>query len=245
MNENKATFFWLLALVLAFAAGGFLMHTWDKAHMPLAAADALPESAALLTLEEPESLPALPKDAQSVAAPLEISTEELPSQLIKINLPNLAQVNRPGEAEEGKETVPVSARATMAAPVILTDAQNSVTPQAAARVTVVPDEEGNTTMIQIPAEVQLITNLEQYKAFKRTARGKYPDVNFATHRMAVLKTEGSFPDSVLEVTDVADVDGNVQISYRVNVFGMDQKTNTHAYAIVRKTQKPVVLKQVL
>lgn len=241
MKNKVATVLWILCVGVAFVAGALTMRVWDKKHPKNGAEEPSWSGAALLTMDEQDF--SLPKDVQDAQPTLEISdAQEVPSQLVKINLPELVSVNRV-EEEEPAENLPLQPRAV--APISLENVQGTVTPQESVRVVVTPDGEGNTTMIQVPAEVKLINNLEEYKEFKRVARGKYPTVDFKTQRVAVLQTKGDLPDNALEVADVTEEGDSVQITYRVNVFGLDKKTNTHAFALLPKTPKQVVLKQVL
>ena len=53
------------------------------------------------------------------------------------------------------------------------------------------------------------------------------------------------PDKVFEIQDVVEQNGKMVVLYRVNIFGMDKKTNTHSVVRVAKRNLPVELKQVL
>ena len=90
----------------------------------------------------------------------------------------------------------------------------------------------------------LIKNTNEYKAFKTKARGGYPEVDFGKQMLVVLESEGALPDKVFEIDSAEVQDGKLLVKYRVNVFGLDEKTNTHTVFSVAKTDLPVELKQI-
>ena len=100
-------------------------------------------------------------------------------------------------------------------------------------------------MIEVPVKARVISTIEQYKEFKRAARGSYPTTDFETEQVVVLESQSNFPDKVFEVAGVQESADKVVVFYRVNVFGLDQKTNTHSVVKIPKTALPVELKQVL
>jgi len=100
-------------------------------------------------------------------------------------------------------------------------------------------------MITAPVKFSVIRDLEAYKAFKRTARGSYPTVDFAKEMIIVLESDSNFPDNIFEIVSADKQDGALIVSYRVNVLGLSKKINSHSVLPVQKTQLPVELKQVL
>lgn len=108
-----------------------------------------------------------------------------------------------------------------------------------------PEQESKVSMIAVPVGYVLIKNTADYKAFKTRARGSYPAADFNKQMVVVLESQSDFPDNVFEIDSARVVDGKLIVAYRVNVFGLDKKTNTHAAVLVDKTPAPLELKQVL
>ena len=77
------------------------------------------------------------------------------------------------------------------------------------------------------------------------ARGKYPTADFSKDYVVVLESNSNLPDKVFEIQDVQEENGKMVIIYRVNIFGLDQKTNTHSAVRIEKRDLPIELKQVL
>ena len=91
----------------------------------------------------------------------------------------------------------------------------------------------------------VIRTLEEYKQFKRRARGDYPQVDFNKQQVVVLESVSNLPDKVFEIVSAKEENGKLLVQYRVNVFGLDKKINTHSAVAVPKSQLPVEIKQVL
>lgn len=101
------------------------------------------------------------------------------------------------------------------------------------------------TMLSAPVKVRLIKSTDEYKEFKKIARGKYPQVDFNKQMVVVLESDSNLPDKVFEIQDVQAKDGKLLITYRVNIFDLDSKLNTHTAKAVAKSSLSVELKQVL
>ena len=101
------------------------------------------------------------------------------------------------------------------------------------------------TLIDAPVQIKRIKTLEGYKAFKRTALGSYPTADFAKEEVVVLESQSNLPDKVFEIVSIEPDGNDLKLRYRVNVFGLDKKTNTHSAQKISKTTKNIVLEQVL
>lgn len=101
------------------------------------------------------------------------------------------------------------------------------------------------TMLSAPVKVRLIKSTDEYKEFKKIARGKYPQVDFNKQMVVVLESDSNLPDKVFEIQKIEEKDGKILVSYRVNVFGLENKLNTHTVQSFQKSTLPVELKQVL
>ena len=100
-------------------------------------------------------------------------------------------------------------------------------------------------MIEAPVRWLVIRNLDEYKAFKKRARGGYPTLDFNKQMLIVLESDSNFPDNIFEIVSAEKQDGALVVSYRVNILGLDKKINSHSVLPVDKTQLPIQLKQVL
>ena len=107
------------------------------------------------------------------------------------------------------------------------------------------EQDTHRTLLQVPVQYILIKNTDEYKTFKTKARGGYPEVDFSKQMLLVLETQGNLPDKVLELDSAEVKEGKLLVKYRVNILGLDKKTNTHTVLPVDKTELPVELKQVL
>ena len=237
----KQKIIFIASLLLAVLVGMALMHAWDI-HRPVPVDNAPTE--ALLETGMWENVPQVdlqqatePEGVQAVGDPGEaqLATE---SQLAPIHMPEIQTViSRSGKTYEPQEE-------KSAGPVVLGDAQYNTAPAAEKNI---PAQEPKSSIVMIAAPVEplLIKTTEEYKAFKRRARGSYPVANFASEQVLVLESSSNLPDKVFEIQDVQEQDGKLVVTYRVSVFGLDKKTNTHSARVIPKKDVPLELKQVL
>lgn len=106
-------------------------------------------------------------------------------------------------------------------------------------------EDSQITLIAAPVKHYLIQNETEYKAFKNKARGNYPKVDFSKQMLIVLESDSNLPDNVFELISADPQQDELVVTYRVNVFKLDKKINSHTVLPVDKTQAPIQLKQVL
>ncbi len=230
-----------LLLVLVFMSGAVFggggLYFWQQAHpkeLPLCAARSA-DTQLLLTQLEEAGLPDDLKAAQEETVTLKTSAE-IPSQLVRADLPDDVVLGvKPAEPAEGDEK---------SSGVILDEAQTAVVLRAQKPAERAADNT-SITMLEAPVEVRRIQTLDDYKSFKQQARGKYPEVDFTKEEVLVLESQSNLPDKAFEIADVVQDGNSLTVRYRVNLFGLDQKTNTHSAAKVPKVVGPVVLEQVL
>ena len=55
----------------------------------------------------------------------------------------------------------------------------------------------------------------------------------------------NLPDKAFEIVSINEENGKRLVTYRINVFGLDKKVNTHSAKTVDKKDLPLELKQVL
>ncbi len=246
----------MIALVLAalvlFLAGGWFFTSLPYWRAPKGEVESLyvteAESFGIFDEIPPEDLAAaetaalyglqqeiiLPEDA---AAAHRQDASELPTQLVltkKSDIAGVAPLEQP-EQEDASSTRP-------ALDLQLTGNENNVFPQQ--DISSLPEQESKIALIAAPVQYFLVEDSQQYKDFKTRARGQYPEVNFKKQMLVVLESQSNLPDNVFEI-DAAEVkDGKLHITYRVNVFDLQDKINTHAAIVVDKTQIPIVLDQI-
>lgn len=172
----------------------------------------------------------------------------LPSQLSKIKVEGMVGIapreeDKTAPVEEPKSTgVNIQNIQDLASVIPLTAVEGVAQEETS---TPAENEPTSITMLSVPAKVRLIKSTEEYKEFKKIARGKYPQVDFNKQMVVVLESENNLPDKVFEIQDVQTKDGKLLITYRVNIFDLDSKLNTHTAKAVAKSSLPVELKQVL
>lgn len=245
-----------LALLAAFAAGGWFFHSWPRwsagsdevsswyvedgesvgifdrvSPQDLAAAQAVADGALKADLSLPE---------EEEPAPALLDGRELPSQIVLTPMSDIAAViSKPAEEEEENPlnkngAVQLNLKGTEVASVPGQD------------LTSLPEgEKSHISMIAAPVKYLLIKNADDYKAFKTRARGSYPEINFDKQMAVVLESDSNFPDNAFEIRSVKEEEGLLRVLYAVNVFGLNKKTNTHALVVVDKTSAEPELKQVL
>ncbi len=221
------------SFILVFMAGLAAMRMWDvsrarlaeNADVPLLATDSLLS----LDLEEASA----PEGVTEVEKPDYVESD-VPSQLSKINVPGMEKII----SRSAAQNVPEEEEKTEA----VLDLTNVSAPADSA-----PEDapKSSISMINAPVSARLITNAEEYKAFKRVARGSYPAANFAKENVLVLESSSNLPDKVFEIQSVKEEDGKMVVRYRVSVFGLDKKTNTHSAQLIQKSNLSLELKQVL
>ncbi len=166
--------------------------------------------------------------------------KNLPSQIALTDLSDIAGVapkeEEVPEAEESSKK-PVDLQLTG-------EEVASVAPQTIPAATA-DLEDSQITLIAAPVKYYTIQNATEYKAFKNKARGNYPKVDFAKQMLIVLESESNLPDNVFELISADPQQDELLVTYRVNVFKLDKKINSHTVLPVDKTQAPIQLKQVL
>lgn len=165
------------------------------------------------------------------------SAADLPSQLVRTELPEDMRLSSASAVQPADE-VPTSG-------IVLTDKQNTVVLNAQQPAQRAADNATGITKIEAPVALKRIQSLDEYKSFKRQARGSYPEANFATEEVLVLESTSNLPDKVFEIVDMVPGKDQLTLIYRVNIFGLDEKTNTHTARKIKKTALPIQLEQVL
>ena len=234
--KQKAIF--IGSLVLVFLAGLGVMRFWDAKHLTkqmeapvgLATLGDVPQWD-LSQATEPEGVEATdaPGEAQLATA----------SQLAPINMPEIQTVI----SRNGTEYETLSKGELPKEPVAMGDAKYNTYPTA--EPVKAEEPPSSIVMIAAPVEPLLIKTTEEYKAFKRRARGSYPTADFNKQQVLVLESTSNLPDKVFEIQDIQEKDGKWLVTYRVSVFGLDKKTNTHTASLMPKRDLPLELKQVL
>lgn len=246
-----------LSFVAVFVAGGWFFtslssHRAAQAESDVSAwaDDALAEEAEVMgslseaaeAAAEP-NLPAEPavsvrEDALSASSEPVRPAGDMPSQLSKIEVAGIAGVvSRASQTPEEEESKTSS--------VLYIPSEAKVGPAEETSQTAVLPQDSKISMIEVPVSHRLIQTADEYKKFKTLAKGSYPKVDFSKEMLVVLESDSNLPDKVFEIDSAQLKDGSLEVLYRVNVFGLDQKINTHAVKAVKKTAAPVKLKQVL
>ena len=163
------------------------------------------------------------------------SAQEVPSQLVRADLPDDIVIGvEPSSGDPAEKPTGI----------VLSDGQNTVVLNAQKPAQRASDGT-NVTLIEAPLQAKRIQTVEQYKEFKRVARGNYPTADFSKEEVLVLESTSNLPDKVFEIVSVSPTNDSLIVQYRVNVFGLDKKTNTHSAQLIKKTKLPIVLEQVL
>lgn len=224
-------------LVAAFLAGAAAMRAWDVYQAARAEEEAVPVSAtgSLLTINMESA--GVPEGVTVVEEP-DYVEPSVPSQLSKIKVEGVETII----SRSGREIAPQEDESPSKTVVDLT---NAALPAAAAEDSAEPQPKSSISMINAPVTAKLIKTADEYKAFKRIARGSYPSADFTKQYVLVLESASNLPDKVFEIKNTGEEDGKLVVSYRVNVFGLDEKTNTHSAVLIQKSDLPLELKQVL
>lgn len=210
------------------------MFLWQAAHTPAAVVHCPARAELLLAQLEEAGLPDEFKEADPQDRTLK-SSAQLPSQLVRAELPEDIVIGGEVNTTEEKEKP---------AGVVLSDDQNTVVLNARKPAQRVADGT-NITMIEAPVTLKRITSLEEYKQFKQVARGSYPSADFSKEEVLILESQSNLPDNVFEIVDIVPEGDSRTLRYRVNVFGLDKKVNTHSALKIPKTNTNIVLEQVL
>ena len=236
MKTSKLLLLWGLTFLAGAVVGGVCLHWLSPA--PAQPQRVALEEAALPTLSlaqlESATLPEGMQEEQMPRAPQ--SSVDIPSQLVRSDLPE-------DVVSIGGAMQPATPSQTPAG-IALSDEQDTLVLQSKQPVARASDAT-SATLIEAPVTVKRIQTLDQYKAFKTKARGSYPSADFAQEEVLVLESASNLPDNVFEIVDVLPEEETLLVLYRVNVLGLDKKTNTHSARKVAKTSRPVTLRQVL
>lgn len=238
-NKMKKNIALIIAFLLVFLAGTVTMRVWDsyQASLPqeeVSASSQAGSTDSLLIVDMEGAT--TPEGVVEVEQNPLIDDSSIPSQLSKIKLEGISQiVSRSGTVVKGNEEDNTTVQ--------LAGDGRAVVPSGTAQQ--MPEGDSKISMIEAPAAVKLIKSSAEYKAFKRVARGSYPAANFKEDYIVVLESTSNLPDKVFEIQDVVLQDGKMVVLYRVNIFGLDGKTNTHSAVRIAKTDLPIELKQVL
>lgn len=184
----------------------------------------------------------LPED-KAAAAQRQDGTR-LPTQIVLTDFSEIAGI-APKENELSAQEQELARQAKKGSGVQLDLRGDEVASVPEQDISALPESESKITMITAPVKYLLVKNAGEYKTFKTRARGGYPAVDFKKQMLVALESDSNLPDNVFEIVSAQAQDGKLVVSYRVNVFGLDKKTNTHSVLAVAKTDAPVELKQVL
>lgn len=238
-NKMKKNLGLIGAFLLVFLAGSVTMRVWDsyqgslQQNRPSVTSEAENTDSLLIVNMDEATTPEGVTEAEET--PL-VDDSTIPSQLSKIKLEGISQiVSKTGTSVNGKSDD--------SSPVQLAGDGRAVIPTGTAQQA--PETDSKISMIEAPVQVKVIKTLADYKAFKRVARGSYPVANFAEDYVVVLESTSNLPDKVFEIQDIVSQDGKMVVLYRVNIFGLDGKINTHSAARIAKTDLPIELQQVL
>ena len=251
MAQNKIRIVALaLAALVLFLAGGWFFTSLPKWRAPkgeveelysedgeaLGIFDNIPpedlaaaETAALYGLNQEIVLP-----ENTVQATLQDGAD-LPSQIALTDMADIAGVapiERPDPLEEEDNAVPLG----------LTGQEENVLLNQ--DISSLPEGESKITLVSAPVQYFLIEDAQQYKDFKTRARGRYPEMNFKKQMLVGLESQSNLPDNVFEIISAEVKDGKLYITYRVNVFDLQDKINTHTVIAVDNTALPIELKQI-
>ena len=218
------------------------MQGWHvyRAREDKALLDTLPDASSVWVTDMNKA--ALPEGVTWAQETPDVQDVTAPSQLSKIDLPEVQTII----SRSGAEFTPSSGEETPADTLPVVDASAVVVQAQPMPIQVArPDGESKITLIEAPVEARVLSSLEDYRQFKRQARGNYPEVDFAKQNVLVLQSASNLPDKVFEIQTVTDEKGKRIVTYRVSVFGLDKKTNTHSVVVVDKQNLPLELKQVL
>lgn len=228
-----------ILLILVFLSGavfgGAAMGVYVKTHAPAPVVCAPRDAASNLLLARLEEA-ALPEDMQAVQDEpnLPKRADELPSQLVRTDWPEDLIMGAPQPSESDEKPTGI----------VLDDLQTAVVLNAQRPPHRAADG-SNITLIEAPVSVKRITSVDDYKSFKRMALGSYPAADFAKEEVIVLESQSNLPDKVFEIVEIIPGDDQIKVMYRVNMFGLDKKTNTHSAQKINKTSKNIILEQVL
>lgn len=258
---NRPLLFALLFL-LVFGAGMGTMYVlwpaaeeelWQEEDAPVAQVHPVSESIETVNMENA----LMPEGVQDANPPEEkyVDDVEVPSQLSKIKEAGIVGIVSQKEEEENLPIQPKEATVVLAPNAVLNpevmalpshnESEAGSTPSKEAQPDALPQEESKITMLDAPIKYLLIKSTEEYKKFKNTARGSYPKVDFNKQMLVVLESDSNLPDKVFEIQNVQEQDGKLLVTYRVNIFCLEKKLNTHSVQAVKKSALPVELKQVL
>lgn len=217
-----------------FVGGKYVLSHTSAPAPAVCAASAEPADLLLARLEDA----ALPQDVTEVQDEQKRlhSASEIPSQLVRTDLPDDIVLGLKPQQPEGPEKP---------AGIELNDAQNTVVLQAQKPANRVADNSSSITMIEAPVTVKRIQTLDGYKEFKHVARGSYPAADFSKEEVIVLESQSNLPDKAFEIVEIIPGEKEIKVLYRVNLFGLDKKTNTHSAQKISKSKLPAVLEQVL
>lgn len=239
----KSTVRNVIVLAVVFLAGLATMRLWD-AHRN-ATDETLPSAQRTASIElvdmEDSSLPQGVTYAEKEAP---IKKPQGRSHLSSIDVPELeAIISKAGAVYYPAKQ---SSEPAQLPPSIELDSQTQVALGPEGPLPISPaDSETKIAMIDAPVQALVIKTLGEYRQFKRRARGSYPTVDFTKHHVLVLESASNLPDKAFEIDSTREEDGKLQVYYRVNVFGLDKKTNTHNVVVISKKELPLTLKQVL
>lgn len=251
MSKGKLIGF-VLCLAAAFCAGGWffsvLMRSGAQSEVAamyrsngeeMGIFDQIsPEDEQAAALVAAEGL-GLALEREDISAPLDAAPE---SQVVRVELSDIAGVAPKEETAGQPQNTAESAMRRTEPAIELTGHEVTVLPEQ--DFASLPEEESHISLIDAPVKHLLITNTEEYKAFKNIARGSYPVADFDKQMVVVLESDSALPDKVFEIQSAEEKDGKLVVCYRVNIFGLDKKTNTHSALALAKTEAPVELKQV-
>jgi len=101
------------------------------------------------------------------------------------------------------------------------------------------------SMITSPVDYRIIRTEKDYAAFKKTAKGSFPAVDFNKQAFLILESQDKMPDNIFEIAAVRQENGGTVVDYRVNIIGLRIRPQSHTYQVIDKNISKVTLNQIL
>ncbi len=250
-NNRLKVIAFFLTFAAAFVAGGWffsrilvgmgknseVLQLYNQDRTAVGIFDEIPENEQIQEWQQP---------GEEIVTGEQTELSVLPSQMLLTDLSEIAGI-APKEKQQDSGNSPDEVQQETQRPAVELDLTGKeVTSLGARPLPSLPAGEGSKiSLIAAPVRHFVIRNTDEYKEFKRRAQGSYPTVDFAKQMLVVLESDSNLPDKVFELIAAEDKDGELLVTYRVNVFGLNEKINSHTVLAIPRTTSDVKLKQVL
>ena len=101
------------------------------------------------------------------------------------------------------------------------------------------------SLINVPAKYELIKSEAEYKKLKNKLILEPGKINFSKEMLVLIESDGNLSDGFFQIKDIENTGKEIIVSYSFNIIGAKDRGSKISAVKIKKSNLPIVLKQVL